>query len=96
MDGLVIATVIAGIILILMGVFRLGGLIKYMHSMEELHKRCEEKGVKLVFSHVNEQPYKTMEKSGFIEKVGKDNFRPHIDDALEWASKLSESVKSEV
>ncbi len=67
-----------------------------MHSMEELHKRCEEKGVKLVFSHVNEQPYKTMEKSGFIEKVGKDNFRPHIDDALEWASKLSESVKSEV
>lgn len=60
-----------------------------MHSMEELHKRCEEKGVKLVFSHVNEQPYKTMEKSGFIEKVGKDNFRPHIDDALEWASKIS-------
>lgn len=60
-----------------------------MHSMEELHKRCEEKGVKLVFSHVNEQPYKTMEKSGFIEKVGKENFRPHIDDALEWASKIS-------
>ena len=67
-----------------------------MHSMEDLYKRCEEKGVKLVFSHVNEQPYKTMEKSGFIEKVGKDNFRPHIDDALEWASKLSESVKGEV
>ncbi len=67
-----------------------------MHSMEDLYKRCEEKGVKLVFSHVNEQPYKTMEKSGFIDKVGKDNFRPHIDDALEWASKLSESVKSEV
>lgn len=64
-----------------------------MHSMEELHKRCEEKGVKLVFSHVNEQPYKTMEKSGFIEKVGKENFRPHIDDALEWASKISSEDK---
>ena len=64
-----------------------------MHSMEELHKRCEEKGVKLVFSHVNEQPYKTMEKSGFIEKVGKDNFRPHIDDALEWASNISNEDK---
>lgn len=64
-----------------------------MHSMEELHKRCEEKGVKLVFSHVNEQPYKTMEKSGFIEKVGKENFRPHIDDALEWASKISSEEK---
>ena len=67
-----------------------------MHSMEELHKRCEEKGVKLVFSHVNEQPYKTMEKSGFIDKVGKDNFRPHIDDALEWASEISKENKSEV
>ena len=30
MDGLIIATVIAGIILILMGFFRLGGLIKYI------------------------------------------------------------------
>lgn len=30
MDGLVIATIIAGIILVLMGVFRLGGLIKYI------------------------------------------------------------------
>ena len=59
-----------------------------MHYMEQLYDRCNEKGVKLVFSHVNEQPYKTMEKSGFIEKVGKDNFRPHIDDALEWAGKM--------
>ena len=28
------------------------------------------------------------EKSGFIEKVGADNFRPHIDDAIEWAAAL--------
>src|SRR5574344_2118395 len=30
MDGLIIATVMAGIMLILMGVFRLGGLIRYI------------------------------------------------------------------
>ncbi len=59
-----------------------------MHSMEELYKRCESQGVKLVFSHVNEQPYHTMEKSGFIELVGKDNFRPNIDDAIAWAAKM--------
>jgi SulP family sulfate permease len=29
-----------------------------------------------------------MEKSGFVELVGKDNFRPRIDDAIDWASKL--------
>ena len=59
-----------------------------MHSLEQLLDRCEKEGIKLVLSHVNEQPYKTMEKSGFVERIGKDNFRPHIDDALEWASKL--------
>ena len=46
----------------------------------------------MVFSHVNEQPMKTMEKSGFVEKIGRDNFRPHIDDAIEWASKMEEHL----
>jgi SulP family sulfate permease len=59
-----------------------------MHSMEQLYEKCSKQDVKLVFSHVNEQPYRTMEKSGFVDLVGKDNFRPHIDDAIAWASKL--------
>ena len=59
-----------------------------MHAMEQLYDRCSAAGVQMVFSHVNEQPMKTMEKSGFVEKVGKDNFRPHIDDAIEWATNL--------
>ncbi|MCR5147958.1 MAG: sulfate permease [Eubacterium sp.] len=59
-----------------------------MHAMEQLYERCSKSNIKLVFSHVNEQPYHTMEKSGFIKKVGEDNFRPRIDDALEWAAKL--------
>ena len=59
-----------------------------MHAMEQLYDRCEAAGVQMVFSHVNEQPMKTMEKSGFVEKVGRDNFRPHIDDAIEWASNI--------
>jgi SulP family sulfate permease len=29
-----------------------------------------------------------MEKAGFVEKIGKDNFCKHIDDALEKASKV--------
>ncbi len=59
-----------------------------MHSMEQLYEKCAKQNVKLVFSHVNEQPYHTMEKSGFVDLVGKDNFRPRIDDAIDWASKL--------
>ncbi len=59
-----------------------------MHAMEQLYDRCKESNIQLVFSHVNEQPRHTMEKSGFIEKVGQDNFRPHIDDAIAWAEQL--------
>ena len=59
-----------------------------MKSLEDLYNRCNKAGVKVVFSHVNAQPMKTMEKAGFVEKVGRDNFCAHIDDALERAASL--------
>ncbi len=75
-------------------IFRMRGVpaldASAMHAMEQLYDRCDAAGVQMVFSHVNEQPMKTMEKSGFVDKVGRDNFRPHIDDAIEWASKMGE------
>ncbi|MCR5213270.1 MAG: sulfate permease [Eubacterium sp.] len=74
-------------------IFRMRGVpaldASAMHAMEQLYDRCKAADVQLVFSHVNEQPMKTMEKSGFVEKVGPDNFRAHIDDAIEWASKMA-------
>ncbi|MBE5924575.1 MAG: sulfate permease [Lachnospiraceae bacterium] len=73
-------------------IFRMRGVpaldASAMHEFEKLYDRCKEAGVSMVFSHVNEQPMKTMEKSGFVEKVGRDNFRKHIDDAIEWASNI--------
>lgn len=59
-----------------------------MKSLEELYDRCQTAGVQVVFSHVNDQPRKTMEKHGFIAKVGEENFFPHIEEALAYASKL--------
>jgi SulP family sulfate permease len=59
-----------------------------MHSLEQFFERCEKRGITLVFSHVNEQPMQTMMKSGFVDRVGKDNFRPHIDDAISHARSL--------
>lgn len=59
-----------------------------MHSLEQFYERCKERDIRLVFSHVNEQPMHTMQKDGFVEKVGEENFRPHIDDAISWAEKL--------
>lgn len=59
-----------------------------MHSLEQLYEKCKENGVQLVFSHVNEQPMKTMTKSGFVKMVGEENFCTHIDDALKRADEL--------
>lgn len=59
-----------------------------MHSLEQLYDECEKRNVQLIFSHVNEQPYHTMEKSGFIDKIGKENICAHIDEALERAAQV--------
>ncbi|MBR4670662.1 MAG: STAS domain-containing protein [Butyrivibrio sp.] len=59
-----------------------------MHSFEQLYDRCKKNDVQLVFSHVNEQPMKTMEKDGFVELVGRENFLPHIDEALKRAAEI--------
>jgi SulP family sulfate permease len=61
-----------------------------MNSLTALCDTCEKKGIKLVFSHVNEQPMKIMEKSNFVDRVGRENFCVHIDDALERAKQLVE------
>ncbi len=58
-----------------------------MNSLEALLAKCEEKGIRLIISHANEQPMKVMKKSGFYDRVGKENFCGHIDTALERASK---------
>lgn len=57
-----------------------------MNALESLLEACEKQGVRLVFSHVNQQPMRVMEKAGFARRVGEENFRPNIQSALEWAA----------
>jgi len=59
-----------------------------MNSLEQLYKKCKAKGVELVLSHVNTQPFEAMKKAGFVDKVGAEHFCEHIDGALEYAAKL--------
>ncbi len=60
-----------------------------LNALELLYKKCKNQNVILIFSHVNEQPLQVMQKSGFYERVGKDNFCNHIDEALKKAGELS-------
>lgn len=59
-----------------------------MNSLENLYKKCQTKDVTLIFSHVNEQPLNAMKKAGLYKSVGKDNFCPNIDSALERAKNV--------
>ncbi|MDE6925957.1 MAG: STAS domain-containing protein [Acetatifactor sp.] len=59
-----------------------------MHNLEEMFEACQHKNIRLVLSHVNEQPMRVMQKAGFVEKVGMENFCAHIDDALRRAAEI--------
>lgn len=59
-----------------------------MNALQNLVKYCEAKGITPIFSHVNEQPMHVMEKAGFVELVGKDNFCANISDALKHAEEM--------
>ena len=62
--------------------------ITAIRALENLLTLCQKKQVTLVFSHVLKQPYEVMRKSGFLDKVGAENFRPNIDAALEHAEAI--------
>lgn len=59
-----------------------------MHNLEQLYTDCKKKNIQIILSHVGEQPMHVMEKSGFLDKVGRENVCAHIDDALECAARL--------
>ncbi|MBR5578065.1 MAG: sulfate permease [Lachnospiraceae bacterium] len=61
-----------------------------MNALEQLFKSCQQKGIQLILSHVNEQPMNVMKKSLFLSKVGKANFCNHIDEALKRAEELQQ------
>lgn len=62
--------------------------ITAMNAMESLYNKCKKRGITLILSHVNEQPMHVMQKSGFYDKVGKDNFCKNIYAAIDRAENL--------
>lgn len=62
--------------------------ITAMNAMESLYNKCKKRGITLILSHVNEQPMRVMQKSGFYDKVGKENFCKNIYAAIDRAENL--------
>ena len=62
--------------------------ITALNSLQRLCQECQDKGIQVIFSHVNEQPLSVFRKSGLYEEVGEENFAPNIDAALARAQEL--------
>ncbi len=58
-----------------------------MNALTELYESCNKKGIRIIFSHVNSQPMRVMEKAGFAQKIGRESFCDHIDSAIVEAQK---------
>ena len=56
--------------------------VSALRNLEKIHEICVKNEIRLILSHVNEQPMSVIKKDRFDEKVGAENFAAHIDDAL--------------
>ena len=59
-----------------------------MRKLRELVDRARKKNITIIFSHVNEQPLRVMEKDKFIEYAGSENFRENIMEAIAYGESL--------
>lgn len=59
--------------------------ITALNGLHHLWEECKGSHIRMIFSHVNEQPMSVLKKSGFYDEVGAENFQDNIDAALAWA-----------
>ena len=59
-----------------------------IHNLEQLHLRLQRDGIQLVPSGVNEKVFKTLDKAGLVNKIGRENVLSHINAALARAAEL--------
>ena len=62
--------------------------ISGLDALEEIRETCQQRGMTLILSHVNPQPFRVMKKAGFLEKIGEKNICPNIDAPLKRAAEL--------
>lgn len=62
--------------------------ISGLDALEEIRETCQQRGMTLILSHVNPQPFRVMKKAGFLEKIGEKNICPNIDASLKRAAEL--------
>ena len=60
-----------------------------LRNLERIYAHCSDAGITLILSHLNEQPRKTLEKAGLLNRIGEKNLCPEINAALSRAAELA-------
>ena len=58
------------------------------HALERIYDRCKKDGVQLILSHVQKHVLKTLDKYGFVQKLGEDHICKNIDVSLMRAESI--------
>lgn len=66
--------------------------ISALQTLEKVYADYKQKNIRVMFSHVNEQPLSVMKKSGFFDAVGQENFASNIDEALLLAQNQMQNI----
>jgi SulP family sulfate permease len=61
-----------------------------LDGLEKLKRICKRNKTEIILLQLQEQPYKTLEKAGFLEAVGLDNICESVDDAISRAQAVLE------
>jgi len=59
-----------------------------LNALEDLHDKLRKRGKYLVLSGPHTQPLLAMDKSGFLDRIGRENVCAHIDAALERSREI--------
>lgn len=63
--------------------------ITALNGLRRLWQECSRKNIRLIFSHVNEQPMSVIKKSGLYDEMGDDCFKKNIDEAIAEAARYA-------
>lgn len=70
-------------------ILRMGGVLSIdataAKNLDYILASCRERDVRLILSHVHEQPMRVLKKAGFCERLGEENIAENIDAAIELA-----------
>ena len=60
-----------------------------IQAIEQCKSACERKGIVIILSGIHTQPYMLLEKTGFAEKIGRENIYENISEALNRAKQIT-------